>query len=105
MSQHRYRVDLAGRPIQVNMGWDRPLGHFFMVVEDVDADPDSEEVYLFSNMESLNPFGQSLDQYRAVLDKLGIVVPEQMFEQVAIDGENNVGNRIVVYAADGTFTG
>lgn len=33
MSQHVFSTTLAGCPVTVMVGWDRPLGYVFMVVE------------------------------------------------------------------------
>jgi hypothetical protein len=33
MSQHLYRTTREGQPISVLLGWDRPIGHYFMVIE------------------------------------------------------------------------
>jgi len=86
--------------MRVVLGWDRPIGHFFMVI----AIPEQEEEeFLYSNLDELDPFGLDLAYYKAKLDELGIQAPPGIFEQIARDKEMRVGNRYVTYSADGTF--
>ena len=39
MSQHYFSTKHHGEAITVLLGWDRPLGHYFMVVERDDPKP------------------------------------------------------------------
>jgi hypothetical protein len=123
MSQHYFNTQQAGNPVKVLLGWDRPLGHYFMVIEkiaaavatesasaapqcedeDDDEDDDYDDGYLYSNLNERDPFGLSLDHFRGVLSELGILVPEQMFEQIEQDKAMRVGNRHVWYQPDGHF--
>ena len=120
MSQHYFNTQQAGNPVKVLLGWDRPLGHYFMVIEklaaavatestyaapqcDVDEGDDYDDGYLYSNLNQRDPFGLSLDHFRGVLSELGIQVPEQMFEQIEQDKAMRIGNRHVWYQPDGTF--
>jgi hypothetical protein len=101
MSQHYFNTVHQGEPVTVVLGWDRPLGHFFMVVERREPAPDQDD-YLYINLDEPGAFDLGLDHFKAKLSELGIEVPQTMFEQVAIDGEMRAGNRVVVYAADGS---
>jgi hypothetical protein len=85
-------------PVTVLLGWDRPLGHYFLVIENDRADD-----YLYSNLNEPYPFDKSLDYYQSKLREFGISVPEVMFEQIKLDVAFNVGNRLVWYEADGSF--
>jgi len=49
MSQHYFETTYANRPVTVTLGWDRPLGHFFMFIEKNDAAEDEVEI-LYSNL-------------------------------------------------------
>jgi len=115
MSQHRFSTIHAGQPVTVLMGWDRPIGHFFMVIEwdaprcgnsvpapAVGGDLE-DDCILYSNLDEPHPFALSPRYFRAKLSELGIGVPEAMFEQVEIDRTRRVGNRDVFYHADGSF--
>ena len=115
MSQHVYRTTHDGQPISVLLGWDRPIGHYFMVIEwqgprftespwaiAMDDATDNDNL-LYSNLDEPNPFELTLAYFKAKLDELGIRVPEPMFEQVEGDRLNRAGNRHVTYQADGSF--
>lgn len=110
MSQHHFSTTLAGRPVTVLLGWDRPLGHVFMVVQldplngDVLDEPEDVGLCLYSNLHERDAFTKDLDHYRRKLVELEIQVPETMWAQVDIDRRMNTGNRWARYAADGTFT-
>lgn len=110
MSQHVFSTTLAGCPVTVMVGWDRPLGYVFMVVEldplegeDPD-DLDDPGRRLYSNLDERDAFSNDLDHYRRKLEELQIQVPDSMWAQVDRDRELNVGNRWVRHTADGTFT-
>lgn len=102
MSQHYYSTQHRGEAITVLLGWDRPIGHYFMVVERDDPKP-GEEDYLYVNLDDPNAFELDLDHFQAKLKELGISVPIEMFEQVQLDKVLNTGNRRVIYQADGQF--
>lgn len=94
MSQHSFNTTHNGHSVSVTMGWDRMIGYFFLTVEDHDADEElNEPEYLYSNLDQPEPFGLTLDDYRAALTELGLVVPETMFVETLKDAENNIGNR------------
>lgn len=97
MSQHVIKTtSVAGKNVSVLMGWDRPLQNLFMVVEDLDAAPDSEDVYVYSNLEDPGAFGcRDIEYFEDKLQALGIEVPEEMIFEVVADQMNNVGNRYV----------
>lgn len=60
MSNHFFKTLHNGHAITVNLGWDRPMGHFFLVipkpVELLDTDPDADDDgefggdFLYSNL-------------------------------------------------------
>jgi hypothetical protein len=108
MSQHRIVTTYQGEPVTVLMGYDRPLKYYFLVVErDVAEDRDDDRAgstMIYSNLNERDAFKKDLAYYRAKLSELGIEVLTTMFEQIARDGDRNVGNRYVWYEADGTFT-
>lgn len=102
MSQHYFSTRHQGDAVTVLLGWDRPLGHFFMVVERDDPRPDQED-YLYVNLDDPRAFELNLDFFQAKLTELGISVPPEMFEQVYLDQVFSTGNRRVTYQADGQF--
>lgn len=99
MSQHQFHTERNGKSVSVQLGYDRRLGHYHMVVfEDGMLDDP-----LYTNLEEENAFELELSHFRSVLDALGITVPETMFEQTALDAEQQRGNRYTTHQMDGTF--
>ena len=110
MSQHLFHTHRGQTPICVTIGWDRPIGHFFMYIEETTQcsddsdlpDPhDDDPALIYNNLDEPDAFELDLDHFRRVLMDLGITVPEVMFEQTMQDRDNNIGNRTVFYTADG----
>lgn len=103
MSQHYFHTLHHGEPITVLLGYDRPLGHVFMVVER-DQPREDQDAYLYVNLEEPDAFDLDLEHFEAKLNELGIVVPRSMFEQVRIDQMNGVGNRMATHQVDSSFS-
>lgn len=95
MSQHIFSSSQHGKPIDITLGWDRPLQYFFMTVENgVTGD------ILYSNLDDPATFGGvDLEYYRGILSELGYSVPLKMLAEVAADRVTNAGNRFVKYLA------
>ncbi len=94
MSRHRFKTTLQGRPISVDMGWDRPLQGFFMLVQREDASIE-EESFLYDNLSQEVSHFATIDPYLDVLTSLNITIPNEMVEEIWRDGEENVGNKCV----------
>lgn len=126
MSQHHFQTVHGTKAIDVVLGWDRPLHHFFLWVEHlrapvaqtagvVDADTEDPDLcdsveeppedFMYHNLDDGASMGAGLSYFRCKLAELGITVPETMFTQVLRDKALNIGNRHVVYRPDGTFEG
>ena len=103
MSQHFYTTTSSGIPVEVMLGWDRPLGHFFMVVRLLQLPHAGADEILYSNLHQPDAFSLTLDDFREALYDMKIDVPQKMFDQVAEDQLNRRGNRVVSYSADGSF--
>jgi len=99
MSRHSYKFEKDGVPHEVLLGWDRPLRHVFMVVEDLSDDGGN----LYNNLEEADPSSLTLDHFRSVLQRLGIEVPESMFVETEIDRRMNAGNRFAIHQMGGDF--
>lgn len=109
MSRHYFVTSHKGYPITVQIGWDRPMQYFFLVIPKPtelvdDAMQVEDDDYLYSNLHEADPFAHDLDYYRQVLRHFQIGVPESMFTEVLNDAAGNVGNREVLHDADGSFT-
>ena len=128
MSQHHFETVHGSNRVDVVLGWDRPLHHFFLWVERLgvpcnappapelafaDAEESAEydgpkeplEEFIYHNLDDTGSMGADLNYFRSKLAALGVTVPETMFTQVLRDKALNIGNRYVVYRPDGTFEG
>lgn len=90
MSRHCFRTAYRGRTVEVVMGWDRPLGGYFLTVLDLESGE-----YVFNNLDEEESHPRSLMPFLARLSSLGLCVPERMIAEVQVDGMLNVGNRLV----------
>lgn len=120
MSNHHFESTYQGERVLVDLGWDRPMQHHFLVVSkievkesdraspvaahELDDDEDfGDDGIVYSNLNEMEAFNLSLGYFKAKLQELEIAVPDSMFEQAEIDSFNNVGNRVVTHSSDGTF--
>jgi hypothetical protein len=108
MSHHIFQTALNGRPLTVDLGWDRPLHYVFMTVssQDLKDHPDDDSSpYLCSNLddESLPIQGtQSVEYFQDELTDLGISLLSIMLQSVQDDQDQDVGDKTVEYQADGS---
>ena len=101
MSQHVYPSAYKGQPVNIVVGWDRPLQGYFLNVELTEVDgfvytscSDPQLIYSRGFAESLTPFNEKLDE-------LGLSLLLAVIEQVELDAAANAGNRYVIYDQDG----
>lgn len=92
MSQHRFRCVHQGQPIEVTIGFDRPLGYVFMTII-----TDDEEQILYSNLDDdvAGIHCRDVNYFRRLLQRMNITVPECMFNETLRDQIGHVGNRNV----------
>jgi len=105
MSQHRFVTTYQGRPVELLMGWDRPLRGFFMVVSRLDSMEGEDEI-VYSNLDDsalarCGGLSAVMDHFLMKLANLAIDAPQAMLAEVERDSWNNVGNRHVTYDAEG----
>jgi hypothetical protein len=94
VSQHYFSTSTPdGQPVTVLLGWDRPLGQYFLVVELEQDGEEANDEYLYSNLDDPQAWRQPLEYYQGKLVQLGMQVPATMFQEVCCDQEFNVGNR------------
>ena len=102
MSQHYYPTFYQERPILITIGWDRPLGYFFMTIEDEGKRGRGEEDYIiYSNLDEkkdIMAYPTSLHHYQSILKKLDIHFPAHTLHEVYSDALENVGNKTVWYS-------
>ena len=110
MSQHRILTNFQGKPLELILGWDRPLQRFFMSVLPSESEDDDEENasqaetpfdIAVAEVEDYSLFGlnanPTVSAFQEVLARLAIAVPPEVFIEVQKDGDGNVGNRLVRY--------
>lgn len=111
MSQHIYPALADGRAVRVQIGYDRPLTRYYLLVEYEEPVPDPSEPgevidYLYDNLADpvliREPhLDRDLDYFATVLTKLHLTPIESIMSEVRQDGANNVGNRVVRYDCRG----
>lgn len=101
MSRHFFDCELRCA-VRVRLGYDRPLNEFFLQVERVGADSgQGHSPFLYASVDDPFNTGDDLDYYREKLEKLGLIVPESLFQAVEEDAARGVGNRYAQHFADG----
>lgn len=105
MSQHVLRTEHNGRPVTVQLGWDRPLQQFYLVVScDQAGSGADDEDFIYSNLADPQALDcKDLDYFEQKLQELNISVPKSMLREVWNDAGFNVANRHVTYQKDGSF--
>jgi hypothetical protein len=84
--------------VRVQIGWDRPLQVYYMVVmkADLESLPDDDEGVIYSNLyDTDNP--TEIAQFRAIAERLGLAVPDVIWRNAYADSERNIVNRTVFY--------
>ncbi|MBQ4840015.1 hypothetical protein [Pseudoalteromonas luteoviolacea] len=97
MSRHYFNTEYQGNAITVLIGYDRPLGGFFMVIENASQE---EDLYIYSNLYEQVTHPKSLEPYKSKLDQLGIFVPVEMLLEVEADGAALMGNKDVHHSIE-----
>lgn len=95
MSRHYFKTEYRGKAVTVLMGYDKPLGGFFMVIED---DGREDDEYICSNLYEEITHPKSLSPYRARLEQLGIFVLDEMLMEIEADGAVLMGNKDVYHS-------
>lgn len=105
MSRHYFQTTYAEKPVEVLMGFDRPLNGFFMVIDYLEPEDDKDDGYIYSNIQEENPHPNSLTPYLKKLAELDISIPAEMIQEIEIDGAFRMGNKHVRHAVvNGTYT-
>jgi hypothetical protein len=104
LSQHiftTFHVQTQCR-VRVQIGWDRPLKGFYMVVLKADTEKlaDDDEGVVYSNLYDVG-HPEELTHFRRVAEQLDIRVPEVIWRNAYADSERNVVNHIAFYDAAG----
>lgn len=89
MGQHILKTtcNLSDKPITVLMGYEHPMGGYFMVIE-YDYQEDEDEFsheFIFSNLDEKVSYPDNIDGYLIKLGELGIDIPDVMLANVIED--------------------
>ena len=90
MSQHFYKTNYQNRPVEVVMGWDRPLQEYFLWIRYLDK---KQQSFLWHNLDYDIALRYELNTFLNVLAGFNIQIPLAMIEDVQKDGEQNMGNK------------
>jgi hypothetical protein len=97
MSQHIFETETReGITVTITVGYDRPLDFVFCTVTT------QEDEVIYSNLDDddAGTYQQDVDYYRDILERLELVVPSVVFEEVRADQLGHVGNRVVIHQAN-----
>lgn len=104
MSRHTFIETNNDRKLEVTMGYDRPMDYYFMTIEDLKKQSKGPKL-IYSNLNEKNAFQKDLELYKTVLIKHDIIVPNEMLEEVLLDGKVKAGNKMVVHHyTDGLYS-
>lgn len=111
MSQHYFSTTLDNGPVTVMLSWNKPPGCVCLIVELNATQAHNEELgrehdlyvdYAFPT--GRDDLADQLANYRRVLDKMELRIPESMWAQLNLDHATDAGPCEIRYAADGSFT-
>lgn len=104
MSQHVFWSTHSGRPVSVQMGWDAPLRHYFMIVAYgpmVESAPRDWAEIVYSNLSDVEIDGGVSEPgyYWNKLAELGVecAMRSEIDQQLRVDARTNASDRIVRY--------
>lgn len=90
MTQRILKAAIDGRAVDVQMGWDRPLPCYYLVVDYPDSECDEP---LYSNLnDPATARDGSLSHLVANAKTLGLTLPDAMIARVAADAAADLGN-------------
>ena len=96
MSCHYLDLVIDGNPVKLQIGWDRPLQGYYMVVSRVsEVSGGEDDGYLYSNLANDDSHPRVLDPYLDWLRDKGVILPERLIEELVEDGDSNAGNKSV----------
>lgn len=88
MSQHRIKTEIADKEAVVLIGFDRPLQHYYMTVQ-LEGEP------IWSNLSLVLGGLSDVDPYIFVLQGFGIVLPDEMIDELMCDRLESPGTNKV----------
>ena len=104
MSRHYFYTQYQDTPVQILMGFDRALGHYFLVIESMIHEMD-EPIYsnLFEEKKE-HAFPTEIDFFIDKLSELGLSVPVEMIDEITADARFNFSNKDIYHIVeDGVY--
>jgi hypothetical protein len=106
MTQHCYPAkDADGNPVEITVGWDRPLREVFANVFPVMPDGSTDDCPVVSTLSEKLGFarGMEAEDLAQWLETKGFSMPHTVLEALSDDIEFNVGNKLVQYDEAGNI--
>jgi alcohol dehydrogenase YqhD (iron-dependent ADH family) len=95
MSRHHFNTQLGDKPVQLVIGWDRPMKQYFFNVHDLSPNADDDVIASSMDMDQQDLY--DVDGIVEKLKELGITPPQKMVDEVQADEVNSIGNRMEFY--------
>ncbi|MFK8034414.1 MAG: hypothetical protein AB8B94_09750 [Hyphomicrobiales bacterium] len=107
MSKHIFEQTVGDQSYEVQIGWDKPLQRYYGVISPWAEDPDMEEGGYFDDCDPTwsNLFLSSdigLEDVADACEKLGLIIPDGLLENVVDDMLRNAVNEITIYECNKT---
>lgn len=110
MSQHFIDVNYNGKQVKLITGWDSPFKRCFLVVQCKDEDLEDDDVIdglIYSNLSDPDiscrfDDHDEIQYFQGVLNSMQIKLPEEIWNTVKLDRENDTGNSETHWNLDGT---
>ena len=91
--------------VLIRTGWSERAGGFYLVINEVTAEAarNTKEGFLFAstNLSKCHSNPRVFDFFLEVLSGFGIRLPTRMLAEVIFDGQGGVGEKKVVWSAEG----
>lgn len=99
MSKHIFRTQLESQPIEIQMGWDKPMQWYYLVISPICNDGRLCDP-IYSNLDEEHPEKLPLRYFWELLQKFGIIPlpPDKMFDAILQDGLSNTANQRTEYS-------
>lgn len=83
-------------PVNILCGWDRPLQHHFLLIEDMSIEAKQQEypVYLFDNLMERRMGSMDVADVMDTLAQFGVMAPNGLREALHENQLRNVGNEV-----------
>lgn len=103
MSQHfvKFFHTQSSCLVRVQLGWDRPLQGFYMVVDkEREGIDDGDESIVYSNLDDVG-HPSDLAHFKVIASQLSLQVPDVMWRAAYLDSQHNAVNKQVFYSLAG----